>query len=192
MKYCHFILKKYFGSYINIVVGVHRTFVSYFRNSISSLCLLLARNTGAVDISWPVSTAIVSVLDVEKKVKAQTLVYHIMTALLVTPSRKNNAYSCPRLKKEKRELKKSSNTPNKDSASSSLIDPSSVTIVGAVDAQGVVKSPGLSFDKKKKKPNPQEKKTSTKHHKSGEEKPSKSPPQSHKSSADARIDDLDL
>ena len=97
MKYCHFIFKKYFGSYINIFVGVHRTFVSYFRKFTSSLCLLLARNTGAVDISWPVSTAIVSALDVEKKVKDQTLVYHIMTALLVTPSRKNNAYSCPRL-----------------------------------------------------------------------------------------------
>ena len=67
-----------------------------------------------------------------------------------------------------------------------------MTVVGAVDAQGVVKSPGLSSDKKKKKPNPQEKKTSAKHHKSGEEKPSKSPPLSHKSSAEARIDDLDL
>ena len=97
-----------------------------------------------------------------------------------------------RLKKEKRELKKSSDTPSKDSASSSLIDPSSVTVVGAVDAQGVVKSPGLSSDKKKKKPNPQEKKTSAKHHKSGEEKSSKSPPQAHKSSADSRIDELDL
>ena len=97
-----------------------------------------------------------------------------------------------RLKKEKRDLKKSSDTPSKDSASSSLIDLSSVTVVGAVDAQGVLKSPGLSSDKKKKKPNPQEKKTSAKHHKSGEEKHSKSPPLSHKSSADARIDDLDL
>ena len=95
-------------------------------------------------------------------------------------------------KKEKRELKKSSDTPSKDSASSSLIDPSSVTVVGAVDAQGVVKSPGLSSDKKKKKPNPQEKKTSAKHHKSSEEKSFKSPPQSHKSSADSRIDELDL
>ena len=67
-----------------------------------------------------------------------------------------------------------------------------MTVVGAVDAQGVVKFPGLSSDKKKKKPNPQEKKTSAKHHKSGEEKSSKSPPQSHKSSADSRIDELDL
>ena len=41
-----------------------------------------------------------------------------------------------RLKKEKRDLKKFSDTPAKDSTSSSLIDPSSVTVVGAVDAQG--------------------------------------------------------
>ena len=61
-------------------------------NAYSALC-----HTGAVDISWPVSTAIVSALDVEKQVKDQTLVYHIMTALLVTPSQKNNAYSCPLL-----------------------------------------------------------------------------------------------
>ena len=37
-----------------------------------------------------------------------------------------------RLKKEKRELKKSSDTPTKDSDSSSLIHPSSVMVVGAV------------------------------------------------------------
>ena len=67
-----------------------------------------------------------------------------------------------------------------------------MTVVGAVDAQAVVQSPGLSSgsDKKKKKPNPSDKK-STKH-KSGSEKPAKSPvPQSHRSSADARIDKLD-
>ena len=97
-----------------------------------------------------------------------------------------------RIKKEKRELKKSSDTPNKDSASSSLIDPSSVTVVGAVDAQGVVKSPGLSSEKKKKKTESQEKKTSAKHHKTAEGKPSKSPPQAHKSAADSRIHELDL
>ena len=96
-----------------------------------------------------------------------------------------------RIKKEKRELKKSSDTPNKDSASSSLIDPSSVTVVGAVDAQGVVKSPGLSSEKKKKKTESQEKKSSAKH-KTAEGKPSKSPPQAHKSAADSRIDELDL
>ena len=98
-----------------------------------------------------------------------------------------------RLKKEKRELKKSSDTPTKDSDSFSLIHPSSVMIVGAVDAQGVVQSPGLRSDKKKKKPNPPDKKSSTKHTKSGAEKPSNLPtPQPHRSSADARIDELDL
>ena len=72
-----------------------------------------------------------------------------------------------RLKKEKRDLKKSSDTPAKDSTSSSLIDPSSVTVVGAVDAQGVIQSPGSSSDKKKKKPNPPEKKPSNQNPKSG-------------------------
>ena len=95
-----------------------------------------------------------------------------------------------RLKKEKRELKKSSDTPKKDSDSSSLIDPSSVTVVGAVNAQGVVESPGLSSGPDKTKPNPSDKKASK--HKSGSEKSSKSPlPQSHRSSADARINKLD-
>ena len=50
-----------------------------------------------------------------------------------------------RFKKEKRDLKKSADTPTKDSASSSLIDPSSVMVVGAVDAQGVVQSLGFEF-----------------------------------------------
>ena len=51
----------------------------------------------------------------------------------------------------------------------------------------------MSLDKKKKKPNPPDKKSSTKHTKSGAEKPSKSPtPQPHRSSTDSRIDELDL
>ena len=58
--------------------------------------------------------------------------------------------------------------------------------------QWVVKSPGLSSDKNKKKSNPVEKKSPSKHTKSGEEKPSRSSPQSHRSSADSRIDELDL
>ena len=40
-----------------------------------------------------------------------------------------------RLKKEKRDLKKSMDTPSKDSDSSTLINSSSVTVVGAVDGQ---------------------------------------------------------
>ena len=62
-----------------------------------------------------------------------------------------------RLKKEKRGVKKSSDTSKKkDSDSSSLIDPSSVTVAGALDNQGMLQSPGSSSstDKKKKKTNP--------------------------------------
>ena len=62
-----------------------------------------------------------------------------------------------RLKKEKRDSKKTAETPKQD-VSSSLIDLSSVTVVGVVDDQGIVKSPGSSSEKKKKasvdKPNP--------------------------------------
>ena len=101
-----------------------------------------------------------------------------------------------RLKKEKRELKKTTDTPRKDSDSSSLIDPSSVTVVGAVDDQGILQSPGSSSstEKKKKKPNPTEKIKghTSKHSKTDSEKPAKSPSvKSHRSSADARIEDLD-
>ena len=48
-----------------------------------------------------------------------------------------------RLKKEKRDIKKSTDTPKQDSSSSSLIDLSSVTVVGAVDGQGILQSPGF-------------------------------------------------
>ena len=97
-----------------------------------------------------------------------------------------------RLKKEKRDLKKSADTPKQDSTSSSLIDPSSVTVVGAVDDQGILQSPGASSEKKKK-PNPSEK---TKTHSSKDPKPasdkaSKSLSKTHRSSPDTRIDELD-
>ena len=192
--FTHFIYRILFESYLNFVLGVYRTFLVNFGIVIRSLCLLQARNTGAADISWQVLTAIVSVHAAERKVKVQILVSHIMIALLVTPSLKINASNCPRLVigLKKRDLKKSSDTPAKDSSSSSLIDPSCVMVVGAVDAQGVIQSPGSSSDKKKK-PNPPEKKPSNQNPKSGKEKPSKSPtPQSHRSSSDTRIDELDL
>ena len=93
-----------------------------------------------------------------------------------------------RLKKEKRDLKKTADTPKQD-ASSSLIDPSSVTVLGVVDDQGIVKSPGSSSEKKKKtsvdKVKPQTSKDSS------ADKPSKSLSKSHKSSQDSRIDQLD-
>ena len=97
-----------------------------------------------------------------------------------------------RLKKEKRELNKLGDTPLKNSDSSSLTDPSSVTLVGAVDDQGMLQSPGSSSSSDKKK---KDKKSSTsdkpKAHKSSE-KPSKSvDSKPSRSSADARIDELD-
>ena len=95
-----------------------------------------------------------------------------------------------RLKKEKRDLKKSSDTPKQDSSSSSLIDPSSVTVVGAVDDQGILQSPGASSEKKKK-PNPSEKTKTSKDSKPASDKPSKSLSKSHRSSPDTRIDELD-
>ena len=50
---------------------------------------------------------------------------------LATPSYK--------IKKDKREAKKLESTPSKDS--DSLVEPSAVTVLGAVDKQGTVKSP---------------------------------------------------
>ena len=95
-----------------------------------------------------------------------------------------------RLKKEKRDLKKSTDTPKQDSCSSSFIDPSSVTVVGAVDDQGILQSPGSSSGKKKAIPSEKPKVTS-KDVKAGAEKPTKSSVKPHRSSVDSRIDDLD-
>ena len=97
-----------------------------------------------------------------------------------------------RIKKEKRELKKVINTPKQDSASSTLIDLSVVTVVGVVDDQGTVKPPGKSSTtSSKKKVTPTEPKPQTS--KSASEKPVKSQTsfKSHRSSADSRIDELD-
>ena len=91
-----------------------------------------------------------------------------------------------RLKKEKRDLKKS-DTPKQDSSSSSLIDPYSVTVVGAVDAQGILQSPGSSSGKGQKT----DSSSKPKDLKPKAEKPSKSSSKSHKSSVDSKVDDLD-
>ena len=100
-----------------------------------------------------------------------------------------------RMKKEKCELRKSSDTPKKDSDSSSLIDPSSVTAVGAVDDQGMLQSPGSSSSAdKKKKANPvdEPKAHSSRPTKPGSEKSAKSPtPKPHRSMTNARIEELD-
>ena len=98
-----------------------------------------------------------------------------------------------RLKKEKGDLKKTPDTPKQDSSSSSLMDPSSVTVVGAVDHQGILQSPGSSSGKKKKAVSSDKAKAhSSKDLKAGTEKPSKSSSaKSHRSSADSRINELD-
>ena len=94
-----------------------------------------------------------------------------------------------RLKKEKRELKKVTDTPKQDT-SSSLIDPSNVAVVGAVDDQGIVKSPGSTSEKKKKPNINKVKPQSSKEPKA--DKPSKSlSSKTHRSSQDTRIDELD-
>ena len=92
-----------------------------------------------------------------------------------------------RIKKEKRDSKKVSDTPKQDS-SSSLIDPYVVTVVGAVDDQGIVKSPGSSSDKKKKQNTDKPKAQTSKVSKA--DKPSKSLKPT-KSSQDSRFDQLD-
>ena len=60
---------------------------------------------------------------------------------LATPSYK--------LKKEKREAKKLESTPSKDS--DTLVDPPSVSVIGAVSDQGASKSPAMAAPEKKSK-----------------------------------------
>ena len=97
-----------------------------------------------------------------------------------------------RLKKEKRDLKKVNDTPKQDSSSSSLIDPSSVMVVGAVDDQGILQSPDSSSGKKKSNPSEKVKAHSSKDSKTSTDKSSKSlASKSHRSSLDTGIDELD-
>ena len=82
------------------------------------------------------------------------------------------------------------NTPKKDS--SSLIDPSSVMVVGAVDDQGILQSPGSSSSvkkTKKKNSDAKPKAQTSKPPKSGLDKPTKSP--CSRSAVNARIDEFD-
>ena len=96
-----------------------------------------------------------------------------------------------RIKMEKRDLKKQADTPQNNSDNSSLIDLSSVMVVGAVDDQGILQFPGSSSgsdekqkDKKSSSEKPKSSKSSEKHSKSVDPKPSRS-------SADDRIDEFD-
>ena len=97
-----------------------------------------------------------------------------------------------RIKKEKRDLKKQGDTPQKNSGSSSLIDPSSVTVVGAVDDQGILQSPGSSSGAEKKK---KDKKTTSEKSSKSSDKSSKSaetrPSRSSADDRNHRIDELD-
>ena len=73
--------------------------------------------------------------------------YNILTSdqhsKLFTPSNK--------LKKEKCEAKKSVKTAVMDTSSPSLVDPTLVLVVGVVDGQGTVQSPGFRVPPEKKK-----------------------------------------
>ena len=154
------------------------------------LCLLQARNTGAVDISWLASTAVVSVPGAGIKVRALTLVSPILTVTHVTHLLKNNVFSCLRLligsKKRSMTPKRFPTLQNRTRVP--LIDPSVVTVVGAVDDQGIVKSPGSSSDKKKKQNTDKPKAQMSKDSKA--DKPSKLLKPT-KSSQDSRFDQLD-
>ena len=82
---------------IILLWGVYRPFWTNFRLLHQLLCLPQARNTGAVDISWLASTAIVSVPGAGKKVRALTLVSPILIVTRVIHLLRNNVSSCPRL-----------------------------------------------------------------------------------------------
>ena len=96
--------------------------------------------------------------------------------------------------KEKREAKKMdvSSTPSKDSLNSSLVDPASVLVIGAVDSQGTLKSPGFNGPEENKAKKVE--KETSKAKSSGSDKPAKHVPDSNRSpkaSTDAGFAELD-
>ena len=102
-----------------------------------------------------------------------------------------------KLKKEKREAKKRdiATTPSKgtlDTLNPSLVDLACMSVIGTVNGQGMLHSPGLSDLSKKKKKVEKEKATTTKA-KLSTEKPAKSVSDSRsaKASTDAKIVELD-
>ena len=106
-------------------------------------------------------------------------------AQLSTPSYK--------LKKEKREAKKmeTTSTPTKDSLNLSLVDPASVLVIGAVDGQVTLQSPGFSGVEKCEE---KKVKASTFKAKSSKDKPAQTVSDSSRSanaSADSRFKELD-
>ena len=97
---------------------------------------------------------------------------------LTSDQRQQLATPSYKLKKEKGEAKLTESTPSQDS--DQLVDPSSVSVIEAVDEQGSVKSPAPvpPPDKKPKKDNKKEKSPSTKASK-------------HSLSTDAKFAELD-
>ena len=160
-----------------------------------SASLPLVRSMEVVDISWLASTAIVPARCREKgKGSDRCVSKNDCNSCNILSEDQRLQLSTPsyRLKKEKRDLKKSADTPKQDSTSSSLIDPSSVTVVGVVDDQGILQSPGSSSGKKMKSNTPEKSKAhSSKDTKTVSDKPSKSlATKTHRSSRDTRIEEL--
>ena len=101
-----------------------------------------------------------------------------------------------KLKKEKREAKKieSTSTPTKDSLNPSLVDPASVLVIGAVDGQGYLQTPGFSGPEEKKSKKVEKEKSISSKAKSPTDKPAKPVPDSSRSakaSTDSKIAELD-
>ena len=134
-------------------------------------------------------------LDAERKVRDLIPVCLRVIAKLATFLQRINVFSYPpqaieskrKNMTERNRVKPHKRTPD----SSSLIDPSYVMVVGIVDNQGILQSPGSSSGAEKKKKDkestsekPKSSKSSDKPSKSVESRPSRS-------SADDRIDKLD-
>ena len=177
--------KSDFYVYCYLYKSVYRSFWTIF--AFGSSCPHLLRSMEVVATLWLASIAIISARVAEKRVGDQIRDDCNSCNILSEDQRVQLSTPSYRLKKEKRDLKKSTDTPKQDSSSSSLIDPSSVTVVGVVDDQGIVKSPGSSSDKRKKTNQPDKAKDT----KTSSDKPSKSLTKTHRSSPDTRIDELD-
>ena len=98
---------------------------------------------------WPALTVIDSAHAAGIKAKGRTLALNSQTPRtvkfcnLLTPEQRLQLATM----KEKREAKKLDSTPSKDS--DTLVDPASVSLIGAIDDQGTVKSPTVAPPEKK-------------------------------------------
>ena len=109
---------------------------------------------------------------------------------LTSDQRSQLSFRSYKLKKEKREARKESlTTPTKDNSTSlnpSLVDPASVSVIGVVDGQGTLQSPGYSEPAEKKERKVEKDKGSTSKAKPSE-KPVKPADKPTKSSTDSKI-----